>query len=185
MSEEEKYFSSKIQDHSSKIHEHFSGNLIGDVTTYHMPSPCKCECVGLRPDNFNVSHPFLAQTSERQRETIVRAYRFVRSWTPSYWSPVERAFIDCQSEELKKAFVHNFEVKRMDGKSYYVDFALPDQKIGIEVDEVFHSRPLDKLLDTVRQKTLEKMGWTILRVPQSKLRNVMEELSGIGVFLER
>lgn len=49
---------------------------------------------------------------------------------------------------------------------YFLDFADPVKKIGIEVDgKEFH---LDIEKDTARQTELERMGWKIIRIPGSR-----------------
>ena len=45
---------------------------------------------------------------------------------------------------------------------YYIDFADPVEKIGIEVDgQQFHQNPKK---DSARQEELERMGWKIVRI---------------------
>ena len=49
------------------------------------------------------------------------------------------------------------------GNHYFVDFALIEDKIIIEVDGKSHSSATAKQADAERTKTLEKQGWTVVR----------------------
>lgn len=59
---------------------------------------------------------------------------------------------------------------------YRLDFALPDRKIGIELDgHQFHSDPKTFTQDRVRQRELELNGWRLIRFSGSEInRNVGE-----------
>jgi very-short-patch-repair endonuclease len=45
---------------------------------------------------------------------------------------------------------------------YFVDFADPIKKIVIEVDGKYHA--FTKLADEHRQRRIERLGWTVLRI---------------------
>ncbi len=50
------------------------------------------------------------------------------------------------------------------GSHYRLDFAVPDLKIGIEIDGFeSHSDTQDIAADRKRQRDLEAIGWTIIR----------------------
>lgn len=50
------------------------------------------------------------------------------------------------------------------GKSYVLDFAIPNLKIGVETDgEVWHGQPEQEESDQERDSLLAQRGWTILR----------------------
>lgn len=49
------------------------------------------------------------------------------------------------------------------GNHYFVDFALLEDKIIIEVDGKSHNSKAAKDADAVRTTTLEKLGWTVVR----------------------
>ena len=59
---------------------------------------------------------------------------------------------------------------RASGRSYYLDFALPDQLIAIECDgAAFHTSPRQIAADARRQRELEALGWTFVRFTGSEI----------------
>jgi very-short-patch-repair endonuclease len=85
-------------------------------------------------------------------------------WTPEYWSWLERKFGILLGEMKVKGVKHNWEAEGMDGRRYYIDFAIPGIRLAIECDsEMYHSKSYQKRNDRVRQRTLEEAGWTFIR----------------------
>ena len=58
---------------------------------------------------------------------------------------------------------------------YYLDFADPFKKIGIEVDGKIHNTPESLKRDKRRQEELEKEGWKIIRIPGWKTYRCIED----------
>jgi very-short-patch-repair endonuclease len=50
----------------------------------------------------------------------------------------------------------------------FLDFALPDQMIAVEVDGPDHSQPAKKAKDAERTRRLEKLGWTVIRLTNAQ-----------------
>lgn len=114
---------------------------------------------------------WLAQEVERMR-TLERAKIVDRSSgkviqeaalaSRVFDSPVEEVFWDAYRKSLPMALsglVAQHGVGRL-----RLDFAIPDMKIGIEVDGFrFHSSQEDIVKDRQRQRELEQLGWRIVR----------------------
>lgn len=47
---------------------------------------------------------------------------------------------------------------------YKIDFAHPEKKIAIEVDGPSHKGKEQKIKDAIKTKTLQQLGWTVLRL---------------------
>lgn len=65
---------------------------------------------------------------------------------------------------------------------YFVDFALPDEKIAIEVDSKHRYNTRGELRlrkDIRRQVALERAGWRIIRVLNKKVEEVFEKLKKV------
>lgn len=61
-------------------------------------------------------------------------------------------------------------VGRAAGRSYYLDFAIPDLMIAIECDgKAYHTTKRQKLADARRQAELEALGWTFVRFTGSEI----------------
>jgi very-short-patch-repair endonuclease len=57
------------------------------------------------------------------------------------------------------------------GGKYRIDFALPDEKIGIEVDGyAYHSDPFTFTQDRQRQREIEEDGWRFIRFSGKEVR---------------
>lgn len=89
---------------------------------------------------------------------------------PRLESPIEeafwRAFLDAKLPELSDLRAQH---PVFDGR-YRIDFALPDQKIGIELDGyAHHSSPEAFTRDRARQRELELDGWRIIRFSGSEI----------------
>jgi very-short-patch-repair endonuclease len=85
-------------------------------------------------------------------------------------SPIEeafwRAFLEAKPQELSGLKAQH---SVFDGR-YRIDFALPDQKVGIELDgHAYHSDPKTFTEDRVRQRELEFDGWRIIRFSGSEV----------------
>jgi very-short-patch-repair endonuclease len=63
-------------------------------------------------------------------------------------------------EEVRR----QFEVRRADGGSFRLDFALPDIKLAIELDGSHHRDPNQRVRDRRRDAELERNGWTVVRL---------------------
>jgi len=77
-------------------------------------------------------------------------------------SPVEEIFWEAYRKNPPPALA-GLVAQHVVGK-YRLDFALPDKKIGIELDGFsFHSSRDDLVRDRQRQRNLEQQGWRIVR----------------------
>jgi len=63
---------------------------------------------------------------------------------------------------------------------YFVDFAIPDRMIAIEVDGEYWHR--DKIREEKRQSVIESYGWQVLRFSESQIN---ENLFGCGEEIQR
>ena len=84
-------------------------------------------------------------------------------------SPAEVAFWQAASVQLP-GLVRQFHVQ---GTRYHLDFALPADMIGIEVDGFqWHSTRQQRQHDSQRDRILTGLGWRVLRFTASEiLRN--------------
>lgn len=104
----------------------------------------------------------------QQRKELVDYYK---EWTPrsdpykyfdweNHFSPIE-SLVWGDIRFLGLPFYPEFPVDK-----YFIDFADPIEKIGIEVDgKEFHQ---DYEKDLIRQKYLESLGWKIFRIEGKK-----------------
>lgn len=82
--------------------------------------------------------------------------------------------------EIRHNIQTQFDVNAM-GHNYSIDFAMPDIKLGIEVDgALFHSTEEQVHSDRQRDQKLAQLGWTILRFTdkevESRTREIIEEI---------
>jgi very-short-patch-repair endonuclease len=85
-----------------------------------------------------------------------------------------------QRGEIRHNVRSQFPVQAL-GSEYSIDFAMPDLKLGIEVDgALFHSTPDQIASDKKRDGKLAQMGWTILRFTdkevETKSRQIMDTI---------
>lgn len=85
-----------------------------------------------------------------------------------------------KSNEIKYGIYPQFEVQHGSQK-YSIDFAIPQLKVGIEVDGyLFHSSDEQKRSDKERDAKIASHGWTIMRFTDdeidSKLRLIIETI---------
>ena len=73
--------------------------------------------------------------------------------------------------EIRHNIRAQFPVQAM-GQEYSLDFAMPDLKIGIEVDgALFHSTDDQIASDKKRDSNIAQLGWTILRFTDREVEN--------------
>lgn len=58
---------------------------------------------------------------------------------------------------------------------YVIDFALPQLKVGIEVDGPFHERGKAKKRDRFRDLQLRREGWKIIRINWHEIEKIEPE----------
>jgi very-short-patch-repair endonuclease len=89
-------------------------------------------------------------------------------------SPVERMFWDACQEirpdlAARGILVRQWRV-RAEGRTFYLDFAVPSVRAGIEIDgHATHSSPAAIARDRQRQRILERAGWRIIRFGGSEV----------------
>lgn len=85
-------------------------------------------------------------------------------------SPIEKAFwVEHLRQGLPPLTGLVSQHELLDGK-YRLDFALPDRKIGVELDGyAYHSSPEAFTRDRARQRNIERAGWRIIRFSGSEI----------------
>lgn len=58
---------------------------------------------------------------------------------------------------------------------YFIDFADPNRKLGFEIDSKRWHR--DKAKDETRQRDIERMGWTLIRIPSPMVYKSREDFT--------
>lgn len=109
-----------------------------------------------------------ATATERKWEDMTRAERhasLMARRTPSELR-LEAEFI-----KRKMEFKPQFWVQ-----GYWLDFKVGIRKLAVEIDGGYHFTPEQQQKDAERTKTLEKLGWTVLRF---KNEDVAKNLSGV------
>lgn len=88
-------------------------------------------------------------------------------------------------------FTFNFPVISNQSRKrfFYIDFALPDKKIGIELDSEIHNKEEVVDCDMRKNKGLTDLGWKLFRIQFNsrsarKFNKVQEELLGILTLLD-
>jgi very-short-patch-repair endonuclease len=103
-------------------------------------------------------------------ETPHEAVKEVARLFPALESPIEQAFWDAYVQKLPRELSGLEAQHAVLGGRYRIDFALPKQKIGIELDGyAWHSSPEAFTRDRARQRELELEGWRIIRFSGSEV----------------
>ena len=75
-------------------------------------------------------------------------------------------------DQLNINYIHEYKV----GK-WFIDFAVVDKKLALEIDGKQHQFPERKASDEKKDAYLIENGWKILRIPWKKItKEVREEL---------
>lgn len=91
---------------------------------------------------------------------------------PNLESPIEEAFWHAYRQAAPQDLNGLKSQHSVFGGRYRIDFALPDRKIGIELDGYsWHSSPEAFTRDRARQRELELDGWRIIRFSGSEINN--------------
>lgn len=81
------------------------------------------------------------------------------------------------------------EEVHIDGRTYFIDIALPHLKIAIEFDgRIKYGDSVDEVHESIeaeqrRQRDLERAGWTVIRVRWSDLRIIDEVVAQVLVAI--
>ena len=81
------------------------------------------------------------------------------------------------------------EEVHVDGRTYFIDIALPDLKIAIEFDgRIKYGETVDQVHDSIeaeqrRQRDLEREGWKVIRVRWSDLKLIDEVVAQVLVTI--
>jgi very-short-patch-repair endonuclease len=71
-----------------------------------------------------------------------------------------------------------YQVHNHTGQAYRLDFAIPQLKIGIEVDgKIWHDNPEKKARDQNRDSKLAKRGWMVLRFSEDEIQSQIDEVT--------
>lgn len=83
-------------------------------------------------------------------------------------------------------FLHNYTVPCIESNKgyFYIDFALPEIKLAIELDSEIHSKDFVIERDSRKTNGLQNLGWTLFRInfnsrSARRFTKVQEELLGI------
>jgi very-short-patch-repair endonuclease len=88
----------------------------------------------------------------------------IRAEVATMRSPIEKMFWAAYRFNTPPRLYGLVPQFSVEGGKYFIDFALPDQKIGVELDGFdHHSSTADIERDRKRQRYLEKAGWRIIR----------------------
>ena len=69
-------------------------------------------------------------------------------------------------------FVIQYPIKR----SFILDIAFPDYKLAIELDgNYWHSLKKNRRRDHMKDKILEKEGWTLIRISENSIKQDVSE----------
>lgn len=100
------------------------------------------------------------------------ALEHIAGSTPRLDSPIEVAFWKAYLHIMPPALLGLKAQQPALGGKYRIDFALPDKKIGIELDGyAWHSSREAFTKDRERQRELELAGWRIIRFSGSEVKN--------------
>ncbi|MFE7648681.1 DUF559 domain-containing protein [Streptomyces phaeoluteigriseus] len=98
------------------------------------------------------------------------ALKEVLRLSPNLESPIEQAFWSAYVRQMPSELSGLKAQHSVFGGRYRIDFALPKQKIGIELDGYsWHSSPEAFTRDRARQRELELDGWRIFRFSGSEV----------------
>ena len=81
------------------------------------------------------------------------------------------------------------EEVHIDGRTYFIDIALPNLKIAIEFDgRIKYGETVSQVHDSIeaeqrRQRDLERAGWKVIRVRWSDLQLIDEVLAQVLVAI--
>jgi very-short-patch-repair endonuclease len=82
-----------------------------------------------------------------------------------------------KNNTIQYSIYPQFEVKH-GSQTYSIDFALPNIKLGIEVDGyLFHSSSEQKQKDKERDAKLASQGWTMIRFTDDELDSKMRQVT--------
>lgn len=114
---------------------------------------------------FSCATPLIAKTPRAALEKITEAM-------PRLESPIEEAFWNAYLRAQPAELLGLKTQQPALGGRYRIDFALPDKKIGIELDGyAWHSSREAFTKDRERQRDLELAGWRIIRFSGSEAKN--------------
>ncbi|MFF5537802.1 DUF559 domain-containing protein [Streptomyces cinerochromogenes] len=113
---------------------------------------------------------FSCASSTIAAATPLEALKEVVRLSPDLESPIEQAFWGAYVQQMPRELNGLRAQHPVFGGRYRIDFALPKQKIGIELDGyAWHSSPEAFTRDRARQRELELDGWRIVRFSGSEI----------------
>lgn len=83
-------------------------------------------------------------------------------WLGRWASPMEALFWQEANRGLFRRRLPGL-VKQYPVSGYYLDFAIPDRKVAIEIDGADWHTGERAMLDKIRQQNLEADGWRVVR----------------------
>lgn len=127
---------------------------------------------GTGPGLADLWFTFSLSSQVVQAPTPRAALQKIIHGTPRLDSPIEVAFWEAYLSILPaELFGLETQCSALDGR-YRIDFALPEKKIGIELDGyAWHSSREAFTKDRERQRNLELNGWRIIRFSGSEIKN--------------
>ena len=161
-------------------------------------------CAGLaRACQFDRFHQDESRARQEEargefHETLADTPRNARGRRQARWI-IDHADAGCESPgealvllALLRAGINGLatqEEVHIDGRTYFIDIALPDLKIAIEFDgRIKYGATVDQVHDCIeaeqrRQRDLERAGWKVIRVRWSDLKLIDEVVAQVLVAI--
>lgn len=136
----------------------------------HQPLSDKAHMEALLASGPDGTLRLVSQSMWKERDRAIAAERALAAASPKLDSPIEETFWQaCRRLGLQELRGLKSQHPVFDGR-YRLDFALPERKIGIELDGyTWHSSPEAFTRDRARQRELELDGWRIIRFSGSEI----------------
>jgi hypothetical protein len=88
----------------------------------------------------------------------------------------ELGWIKIAPHLLMRKWVPEYRINSTDKEYMRVDFAKPEEKIAIEIDERNHNAAQTRARDKEKNNILEALGWKIFRVTEERILENLEEV---------
>lgn len=140
-------------------------------------SDCVDEALRRRVVTLGHLHAALAMTPRRRGNVLRR--QILADSRDAPWSPLERLAHRMLRGARIKGWTTNHPVV-VDGVTYYLDIALTQLKIGIEIDGFeFHGDRRAFHADRTRDAQLTAAGWHVIRLSSENLSSLPDLLRGL------
>ena len=121
------------------------------------------------------SNKLRAKLSENGRKQIIRLFTDAKARKRVPDSPPQRDLFKFLKQKYPdKHFEYNYFFPN-DVTWYWLDIAVPEEKICIEVDGMLHEFPEQTEKDKVRDKYLQSKSWKVIRVKSSNVYSLIKQ----------